>query len=226
LLTLSLLQDGSRVVQDVKSVIDELISLAEEKNEGDLIQNFIFSITSIVDQADSVNVPDVKNKALRAATKISPDTKVDVSGELPSQKQVQADAEKAAQAVQTLVRTVVTDSSFRGLLSEIINAARDIFADAASEVAEGASSAADAARPSEDERSSLDYEKVGKEGKAKAKALERDYKTGRLQTEVRESAYAAKDWIDERLPTDARDALSERLTSIIKKAQSKPEYSE
>lgn len=137
------------------------------------------------------------------------------------------DAQRALDSLRTIASLVLTNPQFRQLGSDAILITRDIFADAASAAADQAKQAAEASRPSDQERKDgVDFSKMNKKGKATAKGLA----SGKLQGEARESIWDevenAKQYFDEKLPEgeEARDKVISRLQSVITAAQKDPQY--
>lgn len=98
-------------------------------------------------------------------------------------------------------------------------------ADAATQISDTAADAAEKARPKdEDRRGNAQIEK----GKAKAKDLSKQYRTGRLQADanqqVDEAKVTVRERLDESLPSDPKDKVIERLQNFITAVQSNKEY--
>jgi hypothetical protein len=122
---------------------------------------------------------------------------------------------------------IVTSPEFRKIGSDVILLTRDIFADAAIQVADGAKEAAEKSRPSESEKKKgVDFDKLQQKGKSTARHLA----TGKIQAEARESIWdeveSLKEYVDEKLPAgeEAKERFIERLQAVVKGAQEKPEY--
>ena len=94
-------EPGARVLRDVKRVLEQLKRMGETKIADDKIQKFLCeSDTSAVD--------------------------ININGCKPSA----ADNQKAAQAVRTLGRLLMTDAEFNQLISDMANSIADLTADA------------------------------------------------------------------------------------------------
>lgn len=112
---------------------------------------------------------------------------------------------------------IVTSPEFRQIGSDVILLTRDIFADAASNLADTAKEAADQSRPSEEERKQgVDFKKLESKGKDTAKHLA----SGKLQGEVRENIWdeveQLREYVDEKLPEgeEAREKFIQRLQTV------------
>jgi len=122
---------------------------------------------------------------------------------------------------------IVTSPEFRKIGSDVILLTRDIFADAAVAVADGAKEAAEKSRPSESEKKKgVDFDKLQQKGKSTARHLA----TGKIQADARESIWdeveQLQEYVDEKLPAadEAKERFIERLQAVVKGAQEKPEY--
>jgi hypothetical protein len=122
---------------------------------------------------------------------------------------------------------IVTSPEFRKIGSDVILLTRDIFADAAVAVADGAKEAAEKSRPSESEKKKgVDFDKLQQKGKSTARHLA----TGKIQADARESIWDEvehlQEYVDEKLPAgeEAKERFIERLQAVVKGAQEKPEY--
>jgi hypothetical protein len=135
----------------------------------------------------------------------------------PSQRELSRDAQRAIASFRTIASLLVTNDSFRTLVSDIILLSRDILADAASVAADNAKKAAEKSRPSEQERKEgVDMNRLKQQGKKVAKGV----KSGKLQGEAKENIWdeveTAKEYFDEKLPEgeEARDQLIQRLQEV------------
>lgn len=163
-----------------------------------------------------------------------------------SSKELSRDSKRAIESFRTIASLIITSPEFRQIGSDVILLTRDIFADAASNIADAAKEAADKSRPSEEERKQgVDFKKLESKGKDTAKHL----KSGKLQGEVRENIWdeveQLREYVDEKLPEgeEAREKFIQRLQAVsgspplhhglqpmtnpyqvIKSAQEKPEY--
>ncbi|KAG5930364.1 hypothetical protein E4U53_002261 [Claviceps sorghi] len=104
-------EDGKTLVADTKEVIKQAQRLLLSKNEGNLIQDFIWQTT----QFDPKSVK-------------GPDTPVD-------KNQAQRDGDEALQGLRTLGTLLITNGQFRKLLNDSIVLFRDMVGDAATTAA-------------------------------------------------------------------------------------------
>ena len=137
------------------------------------------------------------------------------------------DSQRAIESFRTIASLIVTSPEFRKIGSDVILLTRDIFADAAVAVADGAKEAAEKSRPSESEKKKgVDFDKLQKKGKSTARHLA----TGKIQADARESIWdeveQLQEYVDEKLPAgeEAKERFIERLQAVVKGAQEKPEY--
>jgi hypothetical protein len=112
---------------------------------------------------------------------------------------------------------MVTNDSFRVLVSDIILLAREILADAASTAADRTQQAGEKARPNEQEKKQgVDFQGLKEQGKKTAKGI----KSGKIQGEARESIWdeveGVKEYLDEKLPEgdEARDRLVQEIQKV------------
>lgn len=112
---------------------------------------------------------------------------------------------------------IVTSPEFRQIGSDVILLTRDIFADAASNLADSAKEAAEKSRPSEKEKKQgVDFNKLEQKGKATAKGLA----SGKLQGEARENIWdeveQLREYVDDKLPEgeEAREKFIQRLQQV------------
>ena len=137
------------------------------------------------------------------------------------------DSQRAIESFRTIASLIVTSPEFRKIGSDVILLTRDIFADAAVAVADGAKEAAEKSRPSESEKKKgVDFDKLQQKGKSTARHLA----TGKIQADARESIWDEvehlQEYVDEKLPAgeEAKERFIERLQAVVKGAQEKPEY--
>ncbi|KAJ9403426.1 hypothetical protein DTO045G8_8841 [Paecilomyces variotii] len=99
--------EGQRLVQDLRDVIDQTKKLWLSKNDGNLLQEFIWNATHLnAGQANKPNVPIDKQSA-------------------------QQDGSQALEGLKTLGELLITNGEFRKLLSDATVLLRDIAGDAA-----------------------------------------------------------------------------------------------
>ncbi|KAK0390953.1 hypothetical protein NLU13_0456 [Sarocladium strictum] len=104
--------DGKKLVADVREVVEQAKQLLLSKNEGNLLQDFIWQTTQFDPKAVSTpNAPISKDSAKR-------------------------DGDEALQGLRTLGTLLITNGQFRKLLKDSTVLLRDIAGDAASNAAE------------------------------------------------------------------------------------------
>ncbi|GAA5878086.1 hypothetical protein JCM8547_002824, partial [Rhodosporidiobolus lusitaniae] len=121
-------KDGKVLVEDFREIIRVLKEIIVEKNDDELIQNFIYHTR----QVNTPSMSDVKN--------VSTGT---------DKGQMQDDANRAAEHIRTLGKLIFTNSEARKLLKDIGFLGRDVAADAAVKAAE-------VARPSDEQLRQVD----------------------------------------------------------------------
>lgn len=103
--------EGKRLVEDAREVVKQAKNLLLSKNEGNLLQDFIWQTTQF--DPNSVNVP----------------------GAPVSKDAAQRDGEEALQGLRTLGTLLITNGQFRKLLKDASVLLRDIAGDAATTAA-------------------------------------------------------------------------------------------
>ncbi|RSH91097.1 hypothetical protein EHS25_010273 [Saitozyma podzolica] len=197
--------EGQRVLDQLKDVLQAFKAWGEEKNGDDILQNLLYE-ASTADIDIDLNAP---------------------SANVPSKRELSRDAQRAISSFRTIASLMVTNDSFRILVSDIILLAREILADAASTAADRTQQAAEKARPDEQEKKQgVDFQGLKDQGKKTAKGI----KSGKVQGEARESIWdeveGVKEYLDEKLPEgdEARDRLVQEIQKVVTQAQSNPEY--
>ncbi|GAA5973038.1 hypothetical protein JCM11641_000376 [Rhodosporidiobolus odoratus] len=211
---------GKDVVVKSRKVLESISRLVLEKNDQDQIQRFIW-------QASHADL-DV-------------DVDVDANIELPNVPLPSTDELKeAGHSLHELLSLLLTSNELRNLLADSLNLFRDLFADAADEFAEATISATRAskkaarnARPTDQQREENEtgfgnWEDVVGNVQDVRKQIRRgaeDKRDDLLKAGVKKGR-ALKEYAEEKLPTDAKDAVIERWKLIVNEIQSKPEYSD
>jgi len=193
--------DGVRLIQDIKATIDSLVKIGNSKNSDDKIQQFIHHCSNAVLDVDVPSNLETTVTSLEA----------------------RKDTEKATESLKVLGNLLITSNEFRNLISDSVLFARDIFADAASSVADKAKEAAQKSRPSEEER----QQGVNiKKSKRKAKQLKKDFDHGKLNVQIEEGKTQVRQWVDEAIPEAerAKEEFISRLKAIVVEAQSNEQY--
>lgn len=121
-------KDGKELVEDFRDIIRIAKQIVVEKNDDELLQNFIYHTTKV----QTPSAEQIKN--VNTAT---------------SQQDMQADGQQAVEHLRTLGKLIFTNSEFRKLLKDVGILGRDVAADAATK-------AANAARPSEEQLRQVD----------------------------------------------------------------------
>ncbi|ORY76232.1 Proteophosphoglycan ppg4 [Leucosporidium creatinivorum] len=206
---------GEELVASSRGVLEALTRLGLEKNDDDKIQRFIWAAS----HADADVDIDVN-----AAT---PDIPLPTSEEIT----------EANNAIKQLASLLLTSTNLRDIVSDLVNLGRDLFADAAEQVAnasiqttKASKRAAKKARGSEEERKRSGVEQMKGVSPADVRDAKKSVVRGledKRDEAVDKAAGKAKEikeWAEESLPTDAHDAFIERFKSIINEVQSSPEY--
>lgn len=196
--------EGARVLENVKGVLRAFKQWGEEKNGDDLLQNFFYNAAS-ADVDIDLNGP---------------------SASAPSQRELSRDGQRAIASFRTIANLLVTNPSFRSLVSDFILLARDIFADAAATAADNAKEAAEKSRPSEKERQQgVDFNKLQQKGKDAANKAQRT--SGKqVKDNLWDEVEGVRQYLDDKLPEgdEARDKIIQRLQKAVKESQENPEY--
>ncbi|GAA5879129.1 hypothetical protein JCM16303_001308 [Sporobolomyces ruberrimus] len=121
-------KDGKDLVEDFREIIRIAKQIVVEKNDDELLQNFIYHTTKV----QTPSADQVKN--VNTST---------------SQQEMQQDGEQAVEHLRTLGKLIFTNSEFRKLMKDVGILGRDVAADAATK-------AANAARPSEEQLRQVD----------------------------------------------------------------------
>ena len=199
-----------------------LCHAAADRADDDKFQEFLYTATHADVDVDAAD----------------PSQLVGVSGD-----EVQADVREAVAAIKQVGQLVLSSNAFRGILSDATVILRDlaadaaeVAADAAQQAADGASTAADKARSAaKDARPSEEERKQGAElpslpsrdqARAQAKDIANRASSGAKDARGRasEAQKRAKQYIDEKTPTDAADKAIERLKETIVKTQKDERY--
>lgn len=119
-------EEGRVLVEDLRKVIEQAKKLILSKNEGQLLQEFIW-------QAEHISPEDLQEK---------PDVPL-------NKESAQQDGKQASEGLKTLGNLLITNGEFRKLLNDAWIIARDIAGDASQK-------AANKLRPSEEQLSQID----------------------------------------------------------------------
>ncbi|KAK4056475.1 hypothetical protein OIO90_002618 [Microbotryomycetes sp. JL221] len=203
---------GRQLVVETRSLLEALVQFGLTHNGDDKIQRFLWTTSQAsVDVDADVDKPDLP---------------------LPSNKEIA----QVEDSLKQLGSTLLTSSELRNILTDLVHLGRDLFADAAEQVAEAAVATtksskklANKARVSEQER---EQGKTGLEGVENLTTKDIKKHTVRGIEDAKDDAQKAlnrkaketKEWVDEALDTDIKDAFIERFKKIVKEIESKPEY--
>ncbi|KAG8987633.1 hypothetical protein FRB90_003237, partial [Tulasnella sp. 427] len=165
-------------------------------------------------------------------------------GDIPSSGEVQSDVQNLTDSVKTLVTLLFTSSAFRLLLTDIFVTVRDILADFAAQVGDvakvvesGAHVVEGVVRPSDEERhqtngdaalqedakaGSPDIEQVrAEQAQVKVEAEKEILETVNESTERGQAAWQS---LQQQTPDRIREAILDRIKSIIRQAQADPRF--
>ncbi|KAJ5504163.1 hypothetical protein N7463_007037 [Penicillium fimorum] len=210
--------DGKTLVADLRNVIDAAKNMLLIKNEGELLQDFIW-------QAQKISGENVEGK--------TPGLPID-------KESGQQDANKAVDGLKTLGTLMITNGEFRKLLSDAITLGKDIAADASQK-------AANQVRPSQEDLSQIDqaaednvwHEKPNlskndlksrmKKNKAKAEnegigAVAEDETGTSPQNKSKEYSDRTKSYLSEKIPKERREQTVWRLKKMIIEIQGHADY--
>ncbi|SCV73759.1 BQ2448_6189 [Microbotryum intermedium] len=205
---------GRELVESERAVLEGLVRIVLEKNSDDKIQRFLW----VASQADF---------------------EVDADADLPDVP-VPSDHEigEATRALKQLFTLLLTSSQLRRIVGDVVNLFRDMFADAADQAAEASIRATKASKQAAKTMRAGEEEKA--EGKVNV-SINGDVSSKQLKKKVLRGAEDAKDdalasisksgrqlksYVDEKLPTDVKDAFIERFKAVVDEIQSNPEFEE
>ncbi|KAF7314973.1 hypothetical protein MIND_00011400 [Mycena indigotica] len=109
--------EGRKLVNDIRDILTTLSSLIREKNDGEILQRFVWA-TRGVDTATLTPSDDDKTKG-----------KEDVA-------KAKRDAQEASHHLRTLLSLILTNAEMRKLLTDLGTVGRDLFAKTAVKAAE------------------------------------------------------------------------------------------
>ncbi|KAI2727462.1 hypothetical protein CBS147354_3664 [Penicillium roqueforti] len=213
-------RDGKVLVADLRNVIDAAKNMLLVKNEGNLLQDFVWQAQRMSTGNADANRPG-----------------------LPIDKEAgQQDASKAIDGLKTLGTLIITNGEFRKLLSDAMTLGKDIAADASQK-------AANQVRPSQDELSQIDQpaednvwhekpnvskddlkskfkkNKADKGSAASASAGVAEEETGvSPQSKKRELSDRTKAYLSEKVPKERREQTIWRLKKMIIEIQGHEDY--
>ncbi|GAA5871795.1 hypothetical protein JCM8547_008144 [Rhodosporidiobolus lusitaniae] len=218
---------GKDVVVKSRKVLEAIARLVLEKNDDNKIQEFIWQATHAdldvdVDTEVHIETPDIP---------------------LPSTDELK----DAGNSLRELLGLLLTSTELRNLLADSLLLFRELFADAAEGFADATISATRAskkaarkARPTEEQK---DQHRTGLEGvyegadhwedvvgnvqdiRKQVKRGAEDKRDELLKKGVKKGR-ALKEYVEDKLPSDTKDAIIERWKDIVNDIQSQPEYSD
>ncbi|KAJ5848317.1 hypothetical protein N7455_012274 [Penicillium solitum] len=212
--------DGKTLVADLRNVIDAAKKMLLVKNEGELLQDFVW-------QAQKISAGNVDAKRPG----------------LPVDKETgQQDASKAVDGLKTLGTLMITNGEFRKLLNDAMTLGKDIAADASQK-------AANQVRPSQEELSQIDQaaednvwhekpnvskddlkskfkrNKAEKGSAASASAVVAEEESGvSPQNKRKEYSDRTKNYVSEKIPKERREQTVWRLKKMIIEIQGHADY--
>ncbi|KAJ5779547.1 hypothetical protein N7457_007267 [Penicillium paradoxum] len=208
--------DGKTLVADLRNVIDAAKKMLLVKNEGELIQDFVW-------QAQKITAGDAQRP------------------ELPVNKDIgQQDANKVVDGLKTLGTLMITNGEFRKLLSDAMTLGKDIAADASQMAANQVRpSEEDLARidtPAEDNvwhekpniskedlKSKFKKNKADRESIASASVAENDSAIS-SKSKTKEYADKTKNYLSEKVPKERREQTIWRLKKMVIEIQGHGDY--
>ncbi|KAL7270560.1 hypothetical protein RUND412_006734 [Rhizina undulata] len=211
---------GRVFVKDLRSWVEAVAELALSKNEDDKIQEFIWHTSHAHIMGRAPNLQGVAKPGVKSGS----------------------DAQKAFEKLRLLGNLLYSSPEFRKLLNDFLIVARDIFADAASNLAITASKAADSARPSEADLSQIDKpssstadasgskKSMGSPPSAKQLSSVVKDKGMKYVDVVRTKGIESKDEVEaylrEKFPKQRTDAIINRLKNVVTDIQKNSDWQE
>ncbi|KAL1703719.1 hypothetical protein EV121DRAFT_207274 [Schizophyllum commune] len=123
---------GRQVVQDVHDVLEALKQFGLDKNGDDVLQDLAFQYRKLRDtapiQVNQEYVTRLQESTLKAGDQSA--------ANIPSTQELSQDATSIVESIQTVLRLVFTSSTFRALLKDILELARDYISYTAGEIAD------------------------------------------------------------------------------------------
>ncbi|KAJ5138565.1 uncharacterized protein N7515_003413 [Penicillium bovifimosum] len=208
--------DGKTLVADLRNVIDEAKKMLLVKNEGELIQDFVY-------QATKISAGDAKRP------------------QVPLNKETgQQDAERALEGLKTLGTLMITNGEFRKLLNDAMTLGKDIAADAsqkaANQVRPSEEDLAQIDQPAEDnvwhEKPNISKEdlkakakknKAATQNEAQATVAENDSGVS-TNSKAKEYSDKTKNYLSEKIPKERREQTVWRLKKMIIEIQGHADY--
>ncbi|KZT37835.1 hypothetical protein SISSUDRAFT_1120040 [Sistotremastrum suecicum HHB10207 ss-3] len=206
-------ENGRKVVQDLKDVIQAALQVGMEKNDDDRLQHLYHRMGQIsatpVSATVSVDVDALKDGSGR------------LESVLPSRSEARSDADTFLRSIRSIVSFVFTSSTFRYFLSDLFLTSREILADAATGVAQAASMVQERA---------LDIEETVRPGSTEGEFLDEPVNSSDISkeglddlNEVGDNIQKHVEGLDQSPTSRVRDSFLDRLESFIKQAKRDPD---
>jgi hypothetical protein len=133
-------EEGTRVTEDFKDVLKALKNWGQEKNGDDLLQNLFYNASNIDYNVDiSESCFPSSSRPARSDRNPPPLPTDGPSTTLKGQTDLAKDSLTAINQFISLAQIMITSPAFKKLGSDIVLLTRDVLADAAEGVAQGAS---------------------------------------------------------------------------------------
>lgn len=200
----SLSKDGQKLVRDVQDILETLKVMVNEKNQDELIQDFVWGIKAFGDDQLPTQLPD--------------------TGDVTKDK-AKEDAQTAGTHLRTLLTLLVTNSEARKLLSDFGLVGRDL-------LSKGLVKAAEGVAPPEEKLQSVNEEHKGdsfisKEQQEKEKAQLRDLKAKANEkkeqaNEKKEQAKEKKEQVKDEAADRAETAREEGVGAATESPPTSP----
>ncbi|KAL0945708.1 hypothetical protein HGRIS_014856 [Hohenbuehelia grisea] len=203
---------GRRVVQDLRQIVDAGQKFGVDKNADDTIQDFIYRtahLRPVPIRIDADETLSVLNQRLSNAQDKAP--------QLPTELELAHDASSLIHSLKSLAQLLITSSTFRLILYDLLATARQLIAQGASNVGSLAHDLEVAAD---------DVRKVAQFGDITT--LETIKEAGRqISQDVKNATSDASDGLRQAetdSAEDVRDAVISRLQEVLTLATQTPEY--
>ncbi|KAG9250716.1 uncharacterized protein F5Z01DRAFT_344049 [Emericellopsis atlantica] len=196
---------GRALLRTTKLLLQQLITLLQNKNSEDQIQDFLWCLAKA-----RLNV-DTEDLAARA-----------------SAAKAKGDTAAAYESLRTVGSLLLTNSDFRVFLSDVETVAREVFRDTAFSLADVSKKAGKKLEPSEEDQKAVQQAN----GNSKAPPTKEDLAgeakevTQILAQGASEVAHDAGDSVVEHATGEEQEALVTRLKAAVMKLRKKPDYSQ
>lgn len=229
---------GRIVLGDLQRLLEALAELGRDKNDDNALQQAIYHLRHTSSQPAAVK-PHIE---LGGAAPLDAAAQQLPLDDIPSAAQVQHDAQNLSDSIKTLVTLLFTSSAFRLLLTDVFVTAREILADFASQIGDVAQAVESGAevvegviRPSEEEhRRTEDTFEDDTEGQGpQVEAMRTEQAEVKVEAEkkiletVDQSTQKGQEaWqnLQQQTPDRIREAILDRIKSIIRQAQADPRF--